>query len=81
MFTLADWHATFILIGLFFIIIMGPCFAVAVMGYKTIEEMGRYPSKTPFIQMGIFWKLVPLEIISFLLLLVFYHIFPKANLN
>ena len=78
MFTLHDWRVALIFIGLFFVIIAGPCFAVTVMGYKTIEEMGRYPSKTPFIQMSIFWKLVALEVLSFIFIIVFYHIFSKV---
>ena len=75
------WPQAFIFIGLFFAMIAGPCFGVAIMGYKTIEEMGRQPTKTPFIQMGIFWKLVGLEALSFLLLIVFFQIFSKANPN
>ncbi len=61
------------LITIIFIMIAIPCTAAAILGYKMLKKLSYYPSKTPAIQTGIFLKLVFVEVISFGLLLIFYH--------
>ena len=73
------WYEGFIFIGIFFILILIPCIGVAIIGYQMIQKLGHFPSKTPAIQMSIIAQLVITEIISFSLLLLFYHIFSRAN--
>jgi len=63
--------------GLIFVAIFGsivsiPCIAIAVLGYKTIMQLGTYPSKTPAIQMSVFFKLLVTEVVSFTLILAFF---------
>ena len=60
----------FILIFAF--IIMVPCIGIAWIGRNLIEQLGRYPSKTPAVQMSILLKLVILEVVSFSLILLFF---------
>ncbi|MDP8213359.1 MAG: hypothetical protein P9X22_08770 [Candidatus Zapsychrus exili] len=69
------WSESFIFSAMFSVIIIIPCIIIAALGKRTIESMGRYPSKTPTIQMGILIQLVVVEIITFLSLTVFYIFF------
>ena len=61
-----------LLIFLFLGIIAFPCILVARIGYRMINKLGQFPSKTPEIQMSIFLKLVIVEVISFSFLYGFY---------
>ena len=63
-----------IFIILFFIMIAIPCLGVGWLGYKLITKLGRYPSKTPAIQLGIMLKLVIIEVVSLTMILVFFKI-------
>jgi len=67
---MANVAAVFILI--FYVMIIIPCVGVSVIGYKLIDKLGRFPSKTPAIQMGVLVKLVVVEVVSFTLLLSFF---------
>ena len=69
------WKETFIFAMFFCPIVIIPCVLVALMGRKMIDQLGLYPSKTPIIQMSIFYKLIFIEVITFLSLVVFYHFF------
>lgn len=73
------WYEGILFIGIFFVIIVIPCFFVAILGYQTITQMGYFPSKTPAIQMNIFWKLVLLEVLTFGFIMLFYRLFSVAN--
>lgn len=60
---------------LVFIFVMGvPCVGTAILGSRLMNRLGRYPSKTPAIQINIIAKLVALEIISFGMLTMLYHV-------
>ena len=63
-----------ILLGLFVLIVAIPCVGVSILGCKLANRLSFYPSKTPAIQIGILWKLILLQIISFSLLLILYHV-------
>ncbi len=66
--------AALIFILLFLIMIAIPCLGVGWLGYKLITKLGRYPSKTPAIQMGVMLKLVIIEVVSLTMILVFFKI-------
>ncbi len=72
------WKEAFIFAIVFAPIIIIPCVLVALMGRKMIDQLGRYPTQTPIIQMSIFWKLVVVEIITFFCLIAFFQFF-SAN--
>ncbi len=63
-----------IFILIFWVLMAIPSLGVAWLGYKLITKLGRYPSKTPAIQMGIMLKLVIIEVVSLTLILVFFKI-------
>ena len=69
------WGASLKFALTYSIIILVPCVCVALMGKKMINELGRYPSKTPAIQMSVVWKFVIVEVITFSLLIAFYNVF------
>ncbi len=66
--------AALLFIIIFFIMIGIPCLGVGWLGYKLITKIGRYPSKTPAIQMGIMLKLIIIEVVSLTVILVFFKI-------
>lgn len=68
------WRESLIFIGLFYFIMLVPCLSVGWLGFKLLDKLGRYPSKTPAIQMGIILKLVTIEVVSFTLLLLFFKV-------
>lgn len=63
-----------IFVGVFFVCIAIPCVGVAWLGKNMLNRLGRYPSKTPAIQLSVAFKLVIIEIVSFTLLLTFFKI-------
>jgi hypothetical protein len=63
-----------IFIVIFFILILVPTAGAAWLGYKLIDNLGRFPSKTPAIQLGIMFKLVVLEVVSLTLILIFFKV-------
>ena len=69
-----DSSGGFIFAAIFFVLIAVPCVGVAWLGTKLINELGRYPSKTPAIQLSIVLKLTVLEIGSWTMLLLFFRV-------
>jgi len=65
--------AMFVLIGIFVVIILVPCVGIAILGVNLMEKIGRYPSKTSAFQTSTFIKLFILEIISFGMLILTFH--------
>ena len=63
----------FILIFLFLIVL--PCTGVAWIGYRMIHRLGQFPSKTPEIQLSIFFQLIAIELVYFGMIYVFIRIF------
>ena len=51
-----------------------PCLGVGWIGYKLITRLGRYPSRTPAIQVGIMLKLIIVEVVSLTLILLMFKI-------
>ena len=69
------WGQAVFLIFIFLGIISFPCILVTRIGYRMINKLGQFPSKTPEIQMSIFLKLIIIEVISFGFLYGFYSFF------
>lgn len=51
-----------------------PSVGAGWLGKHMIDNIGRYPSRTPAIQMGLLIKLVVLEVVSFTLLLAVFKV-------
>lgn len=66
--------AAAIFIAIFFVIMFIPSLGVGWLGYKMITRLGRYPSKTPAIQLSILIKLTVIEVVSLTLLLLLFKI-------
>ncbi len=69
-----------ILIGLFFLAVNVPSVLIAWLGIKFLEQLGRYPSRTPAIQMSIILKLAAIEVGAFTLILALFKVLsPGAD--
>jgi len=64
--------AAFVFMLVFWALMLIPCVGVGWLGKRLIEDLGRYPSKTPAIQTGILFKLAIIEIVSVSLILSFF---------
>lgn len=69
------WHEGLIFISIFLVAIGLPCLAVGVLGTRLINHLGRYPSQSANIQMSVCIKLLFIEIFSFAILALVFHIF------
>ena len=67
----------YLFIGIFFVVLLVPCLGISIIGYKMINKLGYYPSKTPAIQLSILFKLIAIEVASLTLLLIFFQIFAQ----
>ncbi len=72
------WYEGVIFIFIFLFIITIPCIGISIIGSRMINQLGRFPSKTPAIQLSIFFQFVLLMIITFTFLIVFYHFFSSG---
>ncbi len=66
--------ATAIFVLIFLVLVTIPCLGVGWIGARLINKLGRYPSKTPAIQLSVMAQLVVIEVVSFTLLLLFFKI-------
>ena len=69
------WHEGFVFIGIFLVIVGLPCFFTALLGTRLIDRLGNYPSRSAKLQMSVCIQLLVVEIISFMLLALVFHIF------
>ena len=69
------WIEAFIFVGVFLVIMAIPCTLVALMGRKMIFRLGQYPTTSPVIDIGTFFKLVVIEVGTFAALVAFYRFF------
>lgn len=69
------WSEGILFIFIFLALISIPCIGVALIGYRMINKLGRFPSRTPEIQMSIFLKLILIEAVSFGMIYLFYRFF------
>ena len=59
-------------VAIFYGIILFACVGVGWIGKNMLDQLGRYPSKTPAIQMGVLFKLVVVEVVSMTLIVLFF---------
>jgi hypothetical protein len=69
------WYEGVLFVLFFGSIVALPCFFVALLGTKMINELGNFPTKVAKIQVSVLWKLFIVEIVSFGMLTVFFRIF------
>lgn len=66
--------ASIVLLCLFFLAVNIPCIAVAWLGSKFIGELGKFPSKTSALQVGICLKLFIVEVAAFTFILALFKV-------
>lgn len=71
------WRESFLFGISYSIIIIIPCIIVGLLGRKMLDQLGRFPSKTPTIQMSVLFYLIITEVITFAALIGFYYIFAE----
>jgi hypothetical protein len=69
------WTEGLTLIGVMLFIVGVPCIAVAVLGTRLIDHIGQYPTKSARLQMSVCVQLLAVEIVSFLMLALFFKVF------
>jgi hypothetical protein len=69
------WGEGLIFVGFFLVIIAVPCYLIAFFGSRMINDLGNFPSKTAEIQISAGWKFLIIELVAFLMLALFFHIF------
>jgi hypothetical protein len=69
------WTEGFIFIGIFFVIVGLPCIFVGILGTRLIDYIGVHPSKSSPMQLKVTLQLIVVQMISFLILAVFFHMF------
>lgn len=72
-----QWTEAFVFCAIFAGIIIIPCALIGLIGRNMINKLGRYPSKTPAIQMSVLFQLFVIEIIGFVGLIGFYNFFAE----
>ena len=71
------WYEGLIFIGIFLLMVGLPCWAIAALGTKLINNLGQYPSKSAKYQMDVALKLLAIEIGTFIFMAVFFRIFAS----
>lgn len=69
------WTEGFIFIGIFFLIVGLPCIFIGVLGTRLIDYIGVHPTKSSSMQLKVSLQLILVQIVSFLILAVFFHMF------
>ncbi|MCD4779207.1 MAG: hypothetical protein K8S27_01470 [Candidatus Omnitrophica bacterium] len=72
-----QWREAIIFCSIVGIIVVIPCFLTAKMSIKMIDQLGRYPSKTPSIIMSMCIPFSVLVFLTYFFLLLFYHFFSS----
>ena len=66
------WFQGLEVIGLFLVVVAGPCYFIGLWGTKMINDLGNRPSRSAQIQAAAGWKILMVEMVSFLLLAGLY---------
>ena len=69
------WYEGVLFVVFFGFIVAMPCFFIATLGSKTINQLGNFPTKTAKTQVNVLWKISVVEIVSFMLWIIFFRIF------
>jgi len=70
----ADSGTALLFIVVFYIMMSIPCIGIGWVGFKMLTQLGRYPSRTPAIQMDVLLKLIVIEVGSLAMILTFFKI-------
>jgi len=74
------WVQGLEIIFLFIIAVAVPCFFIAIWGAKMVNDLGNNPSKNSQIQAAMGWKILLVEVVSFVLLTgVFVFLYNIQN--
>ena len=76
--SVAGWGEVIVFVVIFYCIIGIPCFLIVVIGRDLIDKLGRFPSRTPAIQLSVAFKLIVLEIFTFGALIAFHNFFYNS---
>lgn len=68
---------TFIIIGVMFVVVMGPSVVIGILGHAVIKALARNPSAATKIFMGMIVLLIFVEAISIIAMLILFQIFSK----
>ena len=69
------WYEGIIFITIFATLVGVPSFFTAVIGSKMLNDLGNFPSRSAQIQSSACWKVLVVEIITFILFAGFFHLF------
>ena len=72
------WIESAILVAVFALVVLVPCYFIAIFGRKLIEELSRYPSQAPSIHMKYLTPVLVIEFFTFLGLIGIYQVFIKS---
>ena len=69
------WTEGLIFIFIFLFIVGVPCFLIAVIGSRLTNSLGLFPTRSAKLQLAVVWQLLLVEIVSFIMLALFFRIF------
>jgi hypothetical protein len=64
------WYQGLEIIFMFAVVIGFPCIFTVLFGSKMINDLGNFPSKSAQIQASATWKMLIVEVLSFVLLML-----------
>lgn len=74
------WFQGIEMIALFLIVVALPCFLIGLWGSRMINDLGNFPTHSTQIQIAAGWKILLVEIASFLLLIgLFIFLYNLQN--
>jgi len=71
---------TLVVILIMLTVTLGPSFIIAVVGYASIQALGRNPSAAPKIQLAMIIAFLFAEAIAIIALLVVFNLFPPIKM-
>jgi hypothetical protein len=71
--------AALIFLVIWAFIILVPCVAMCWLGFRLIEKLGQYPSKTPTIQKNIMVPYIIIAVSAMTALLIFFKVLTVAE--
>jgi len=71
---------TLVVILIMLTVTLGPSFIIALVGYASIQALGRNPSAAPKIQLAMIIAFLFAEAIAVIALLVVFNLFPPMKI-
>lgn len=69
------WYEGLVFIGFFLFMVGFPCLMTGILGTRLIDDLGQWPSKSARFQMKTAIPLLFVQVFSFFMLALFFHIF------